>query len=317
MSSDRPLRRLTSRRPVPAPPGSVGLVLPMLWFTIGSALGIAACTAPVPGPEADPTQATGSWAGLYRGVLPCADCEGIDTLLELRADGTWERTLRYLGASDTPVRSSGRIAFSEPADASAGVGEVVGEDLLLLEPGTTDRTSLRIEADALRQLDRERQVIGGELADRYRLRRIGSGTSDPRHLDGEWWVVELGGRAVEADRTRRRRPHLRFDFVEQRLSFTGGCNQFAGAPEFEAPGQIALAGPFAGTRMLCPGRADLDQELTDALQSVRAWRIGSGDAEGGEVLELLAGPENDATIRLTRPGSDATRQPEEAGGENP
>ena len=315
MLSDRPSSRWIRRRLTSVRSGALVVAVATSWLAIGAAFGLGACTAPVPGPDADAAQAGGNWAGLYRGVLPCADCEGIDTLLELHDDGTWERTLRYLGASDEPIRSSGRIAFAEHSESSgAGVDEV----LLFLEPGTTERTAYRVEADALRQLDRERQVIEGDLAARYRLARIGSGTDDPRRLDGEWWITALDGEAVEADRTRRRRPHLRFDFVAGRLSFTGGCNQFAGALEFPSPGRIAMAGPFAGTRMMCPGRVDLDQELTDALQAVRAWRIGDGSPGDVAALDLLAEPDGEPTIRLMRPSPQgAGAAVDEEGEENP
>lgn len=37
------------------------------------------------------------WDGAYSGVLPCADCEGIDTYLTLNKDQTYQLKLRYLG----------------------------------------------------------------------------------------------------------------------------------------------------------------------------------------------------------------------------
>ncbi len=37
------------------------------------------------------------WEGEYEGILPCADCEGIKTELELHADKTYELTEEYLG----------------------------------------------------------------------------------------------------------------------------------------------------------------------------------------------------------------------------
>ncbi|MFX6794395.1 copper resistance protein NlpE N-terminal domain-containing protein, partial [Acinetobacter baumannii] len=37
------------------------------------------------------------WDGKYKGTLPCADCEGIKTELELKDDKTYELTETYLG----------------------------------------------------------------------------------------------------------------------------------------------------------------------------------------------------------------------------
>ncbi len=37
----------------------------------------------------------------WRGVLPCADCEGIETSLFLQKDGTWVMNQRYQGGERT------------------------------------------------------------------------------------------------------------------------------------------------------------------------------------------------------------------------
>lgn len=37
------------------------------------------------------------WAGVYEGTSPCADCEGIKTILELKNDKTYTLSMTYLG----------------------------------------------------------------------------------------------------------------------------------------------------------------------------------------------------------------------------
>ncbi|MBE3114694.1 MAG: copper resistance protein NlpE N-terminal domain-containing protein [Actinobacteria bacterium] len=46
-------------------------------------------------------------AGTYEGVLPCADCEGIETVLTLNFDSTFTMESTYLGKSDEPFITSG------------------------------------------------------------------------------------------------------------------------------------------------------------------------------------------------------------------
>lgn len=41
------------------------------------------------------------WDGIYKGITPCADCEGIKTELTLNRDGTYKRITSYLGKPDT------------------------------------------------------------------------------------------------------------------------------------------------------------------------------------------------------------------------
>jgi len=38
--------------------------------------------------------------GIYKGVMPCADCEGISTEIELKSDSTYTLKTKYLGKGD-------------------------------------------------------------------------------------------------------------------------------------------------------------------------------------------------------------------------
>ena|SRR5690554_8196743 len=43
------------------------------------------------------------WQGTYSGVLPCADCSGMETQLTLNEDHTYVLTDTYLGETDSEV----------------------------------------------------------------------------------------------------------------------------------------------------------------------------------------------------------------------
>ena len=46
---------------------------------------------------AKPETAHTAWMGKYAGVLPCGDCKGIKTEIEVKADSTYTLTSQYLG----------------------------------------------------------------------------------------------------------------------------------------------------------------------------------------------------------------------------
>lgn len=46
------------------------------------------------------SQVSLDWAGMYKGVVPCADCEGIETTVVLNADQTYLLRTAYLGKPD-------------------------------------------------------------------------------------------------------------------------------------------------------------------------------------------------------------------------
>jgi len=68
-----------------------------------------AAPAPAPVAAAEPTAAdAAAFAGTFRGTVPCADCEGIDTTLELKTDGSYALSRSYQGKGDgSPSKSDG------------------------------------------------------------------------------------------------------------------------------------------------------------------------------------------------------------------
>lgn len=119
---------------------------------------LAGCAASGAGGARPDSSATSlDWAGTYVGILPCADCEGIETRLTLSADLTYRISTRYLGRRLEPYVAAGRFSWDEEgrtirlAYYRGGPGRyLVGENQVF-------------------HLDEDGQRIGGELAERYRL----------------------------------------------------------------------------------------------------------------------------------------------------
>lgn len=66
------------------------------------------------------------WEGTYSGVLPCTDCDGIDTRLILRKDQTYQLVLRYLGIPEKESRdfiSEGEFAWEDNGNTILLEGE--------------------------------------------------------------------------------------------------------------------------------------------------------------------------------------------------
>lgn len=52
-----------------------------------------------------------AWVGDYKGLLPCADCEGIETELELKANNTYELSEEYVGKQSDTFKAKGNFSF--------------------------------------------------------------------------------------------------------------------------------------------------------------------------------------------------------------
>lgn len=101
------------------------------------------------------------WAGVYEGTTPCADCEGIKTVLELKEDGTYILSQTYLGKPQdkNEFKRSGKFSWDESGskvtlkDGEEEMHYKVGENQLLM-------------------LNEKGKMIDGKMSDLYILKKI-------------------------------------------------------------------------------------------------------------------------------------------------
>lgn len=87
----------------------------------------------------------------WRGVLPCADCEGIETSLFLEKDGTWVMNERYQGVREEPSSFASYGTWARTADK------------LVLTDSNGEKSYYRAKGDALEMLDREGNPVASPL----------------------------------------------------------------------------------------------------------------------------------------------------------
>ncbi len=93
------------------------------------------------------------------GTLPCADCEGIETEVQLTDNGEFVKKTKYLGKGDGTVSES-KGKFDWNAD---------GNSITL--SGIDAPNQYAVGENTLTHLDREGKKITGTLADNYVLRK--------------------------------------------------------------------------------------------------------------------------------------------------
>lgn len=87
----------------------------------------------------------------WRGILPCADCEGIETSLFLEKDGTWVMNERYQGVRDEPSSFAFYGTWARTADK------------LVLTDSKGEKSYYRVKGEALEMLDREGNPIESQF----------------------------------------------------------------------------------------------------------------------------------------------------------
>jgi copper homeostasis protein (lipoprotein) len=116
------------------------------------------------------------WAGAYRGVIPCADCQGIETVVILKSDGTFTRHFKYLGKGDEVFSKEGRFTWN----AAGSIVTLAGDAQYLV--GENHLTRLALDGSR----------VTGALADRYVLAKVPEGGVAERY----WKLVELNGQPL-------------------------------------------------------------------------------------------------------------------------
>jgi len=182
------------------------------------------------------------WDGNYAGVIPCADCEGIESTVTLNKDLSYLVTTKYLGKNYKIFERQGTFTWNEEGNTIRLHGIPEGPDHYL------------VGENVLIQLDKQGNRITGALAANYVLRKTaGAATQAPDILfePAYWRLTELLGKPVEQEHEGKKAPSLAFEKAGNRINGFGGCNSFSGEFEFTTGNRLRFS-KIAVTQMACP-----------------------------------------------------------------
>jgi uncharacterized lipoprotein NlpE involved in copper resistance len=97
------------------------------------------------------------YLGTYKGVLPCADCEGIETTIVLNKDETYVKTTNYLGKEKNTFEELGDFTWMEDGNT------------LSLEGVDSEPVLYKVEEGKLIMLDQNGKKVTGNLSQFYEL----------------------------------------------------------------------------------------------------------------------------------------------------
>jgi len=191
----------------------------------------------------DNSQNALDWQGMYTGVLPCADCEGIRTTLALQ-EGKYTLKSVYLGKEASSFHSQGEFKWSEDGSSITLLGD--------------NAIRYKVGENKLFQLDLDGNLITGALKDHYVLIKVNSPI-----LDITWVLMELNGQIVE--NTDKKPITLMFNTsIGSAIGFAG-CNGYGG--EFELKEEKLQIWEIFSTEMACP-QLTIEGEYLKGLRRV-------------------------------------------------
>jgi heat shock protein HslJ/uncharacterized lipoprotein NlpE involved in copper resistance len=201
-----------------------------------------------------------NYIGEYQGTLPCADCAGVKTSIELAEDFSYVLTRTYLGKSDQKIETKGNFKWN------------VAGDGIILSGLDKEPNQFLVSDISLTQLDLQGRKIGGKLAGSYVLTKMTE--AQAIKADGEvekklpqiitginWKLSEINGKTVAQQNGKDY--FITFN-DDNNFGAFAGCNRITGKYEFKD--SHARMFHIISTMMACPDMK-LEDEFKKALES--------------------------------------------------
>lgn len=209
------------------------------------------------------------WAGTYEGLLPCADCEGILTVITLNDDNSFTKKEAYLKNEEkSEFTTNGNFEW----DSDGSVITLKAED---------GESKYFVAEGRIIMLDKKGKKIKGKLADLYILNKKETEDMDlswsAEEIEDKTWILtRLLEKEIEGDKDTH---YLIFISEDNRLSSKAGCNIIFTSYEI-LKGRKLRFNEFASTKMFCPDT--IEDEYIGQLINVNNYTL-SAD---GKILIL-------------------------------
>ena len=206
---------------------------------------------------ADSSRNSLDWNGIYTAVLPCADCEGIQTSIVLNIDNTYEMRTLYLGKDNNEILLKDKFEWN-----------TTGSEITLFGIDKNAPSKYLVGENRLIQLDVNGKRMLSDVEPQYTLAKV----SDI--VEKYWKLIELNGQEVKASENQAREPHFILKLDNSRITGSGGCNLFNGTYMIESGNRIKFS-QVISTMMACPDMG-IETQFLRALNGVDNYTI-NGD----------------------------------------
>jgi heat shock protein HslJ len=207
---------------------------------------------------ADNSRNSLDWDGIYRGVMPCTDCQGIQTTILLNKDLGYTLKRKYLGKSDSVFENAGKFAWNNE-----------GNIITLSDAGGGQSLRYLVGENVLMQVDQNGNKMSGSLPDDYMLSK-----SNYAIVEKYWKLVELNGKPIIVDSSFTKEPHIILKEKDNKVIGNGGCNNISGTYKLGNMNRIYFS-QMISTQMACPNMTT-ESEFLRILNMVDNFTI-AGD----------------------------------------
>lgn len=210
-------------------------------------------TSAEPAPDMHTSRNALDWQGAYSGILPCADCEGVETTVTLMKNNQYSRQLRYKGKSEQVFHEQGRFVWDN-----------AGRSVIL--QGKQEKPRYQVGEGYLLPLDVSGGDAQGATAENYRLLKRG----EPPLTETYWKLTQLNGEPVQPSRSE---PHIILK-EDGRMVGAAGCNRILGSYVTDSQKSLRFS-KIAGGKMTCLDSMAGESAMLSALEQADSYVIRS------------------------------------------
>lgn len=203
------------------------------------------------------------WAGTYKGTMPCADCDGIETEITLTTDQDYILKTNHIGKIGTVKEAKGSFTWN-----SAG-------NTITLSGKPYEHNQYFIGENRVLQLDNLGNKVAGNDADKYFLQKqTPLAMPDSTKLAGNWELNYIGNSSIDfKELYPNKKPTINFDTINNAISGNTSCNNFAGKMNVYG-NKIDFTRPIAMTKMLClDSKGNGENVFIETLKKVNTYSI--------------------------------------------
>lgn len=229
------------------------------------------------------------YIGRYTGILPCADCNGLETEIAINENSTFSLKKKYLGKGDKVFVQKGNFTWNKKGT------------IIILTDVKNGPNQYFVGENTLTQLDIDGKKITGNLASDYILSKQPNDTSDIETIEKNAITVDLNNRIEATTVIKKVNPavgrytlsetkwrlvslnkkgviqkgnkvyFLKLNSKDARFTAFAGCNSIAGNYVMPSSDKLDFSEVIM-TRMACPDMT-LEDKFGAMLVQVKSYKL--------------------------------------------
>ena len=229
------------------------------------------------------------YIGTYKGVLPCADCEGLETLLCINENNTYRLQTRYLGKGDKVFEQKGTFSWDdkgikiilndiENAPNQYLVGENKVTQLDMSGKLITGKSALQyvlskqsgeVQTDVADNSNTTKVNLNNRMEAQTVIKKVNPAVGKATLAETKWRLMTLNGKIVKQNGSKDY--FIKLNSHDGRFTAYAGCNNISGS--YVMPSAFGLSFSNAMmTRMACPNM-ELESRFAKILEQTDRYSL--------------------------------------------